>query len=528
MGSLISALSDSTIIPPLENPKKDEPLALIVDGVCDAWTQSHFIQFLKRSSIPFSKVSKTRGQNFAIIEFKTNKDRQFAYSFLSGCELSSKFELRPFHGYDPPIVPYATQSEILKFSSMNTQPIFNRLFPLALKPLSERLRIKIDCAKKYLYDVLPPGYELKIVPPPTYSKKAKLTEENLPIDLSFEDSSDSTIYHKTIELTIGYDADGEVAVGFNTSSQTYVTIAPVDASFGFPDEIVDLAHDFATFVKRSPFPPYDRNSFTGKWRHLWIRLSSNNEIMVTLITNGGLPLSEVQRLESLFKNRVQSFYWAKSDQSYYDASIPNRVLFGTPTITEHIGKYKFTIYPFNTFPSNITMFTNMMEKVIQIAELDNSTVLVDVGCGIGAQCIYLSSKVKRSVGFDPDEHLINVSLQNRDQNDVQNIFFFKGTAETGLNDVANNIASDEKTVCILNTSVPTPPVSSIKAIAKCDKVKKFVYITDCLYTFAYDAQRLILEGNELGTNPFKLTELELFDIQPKSQLSTLVALFVRE
>lgn len=528
MGNLISVLTDTTSIPPLESPEKDEPLALLVNGVCDAWTQMHFIQFLKRSGISFTKISKVRGQDFAIIEFKTNKDRQFAYNFLSGCELSNQFKLRPYHGYDPPPVPYATQAEIFKFSSMNTQPIFNRLFPLALIPLSERLKIKLEWAGKFLCDVLPPNYKLKIVPPLEYSKKAKLTEENFSIDFSFENSDESTKYHKTIELTVGYDGDGEVAVGFNTSSQTYVTIAPIDVSFGFPDEIVDLAHDFTMFVRKSPFPPFDKNSYTGKWRNLWIRLSSTNEIMVTVVTYGGLPLAEVQRLEKLFKDRVHSFYWAKSEQSNYDATTPNRVLFGTPSITERIGEYKFTIHPFNPFPTNLTMFSNMMEKVIKIAELDTSTVLVDVGCGIGPQCIYLSSKVKRVVGFDTNEHLINVAMQNKDQNEIKNTFFIKGTAETGLNDVANNITSDEKIVCILNTSIPTPPVSSIKAIASCNKVKKFVYITDYLYNFAYDAQRLLLDGNEIGTNPFKLAELELFDVQPKAQVSTLVALFIRE
>ncbi|KAK8863803.1 hypothetical protein M9Y10_011493 [Tritrichomonas musculus] len=528
MGNIYSSLTEKTTIPPLENPKKDEPCSLLINGVCDAWTQTHFIQFLRRSGIPFSKVNKTQGQDFAILFFKNNKDRQFAYNFLSECQLSNPFQIRPFHGYDPPQVPYATQTEILKYSSMNTQPIFNRLFPLAHKPLSERLKFKLDCASRCLNPVLPTDYPLKIVPPLEFSKNTKFEEADKSFDYSFQNSDEETKYHKTIELIVGYDADGEIAVGFNTCSRSFITIAPIDVSFGFPDEVVNLANDFAMFVKRSPFPPYDMNSLTGKWRNLLIRVSSRKEIMVVVVTNGGLPLKEVQTLEKLFKDRVQSLYWAKSDQSYYDETTPNRVLLGTPTITEQIGDYKFIIHPFAPFPYNLTMISNIMEKIVSMAGLDNSTILVDVGCGVGVQCIYLSSKVKRTVGFDTNEHLINSSMQNKDQNDIKNAFFIKGTAASGLSYVANNITNDEKIVCLLNSSDPAPPVSNIKAIAECEKVKKFVYISDSQCNFCYDAERLLLEGNELGTNPFKLVEVELFDVQPKSQLSTLVALFVRE
>ncbi|OHT02136.1 hypothetical protein TRFO_30898 [Tritrichomonas foetus] len=553
MGAIVSALSDTAPeIPPLENPKSDEPCALLVNGVCDAWSQPHFSQFLTRSNIPFTRVVKVRGEEFAIMEFKSNKDRQLAYNFLSGCQLTDqKFEVRPFHGYDPPPMPYATQAEIMKFSSLKTQSIYDRLYPLAEKDPSERLAIKLDTARQFLKDVISPDYKINIIPCP----------EN------YES-------HTTIELTVGYDEAGEIAVGFNNSSRTYVTIVPMDSSYDFPPQVQTIAQQFTHFVKRSPFPPYDNNSATGKWRTILIRLSSTGETMLVIVTYGGLPLSEIQRLETHFQGKVTSVYWAKSDQTHYDASTPNRVLMGTPSINEKIVckvsphfpvkgeklgdksgaiksqkstdkilensneilndsddivyEYKFSIHPFNPFPGNLTMFSLMIQKVAHLAEIDSHTVVVDVACGVGFDCICLASYAKRIVGFDPDEHMINGSLKNTENNEIKNAFFIKETAEKGLIDVTNNLTGDEKIVCILNTMNPAPYVSSIKAISLCTRVKKFVYITDSLYTFAYDCQRLLLEGNKTGAPPFMLSDIELFDFKPKSQISRIVGLFTRD
>lgn len=518
MGNVLSVLFSSTpTITPLQDPKPGEPCSLLVTGVCEAWTQSHLCQFLKRSNIPFSTVSKVRGQEFAILEFKSNKDRQFAYNFLSGCQLANNhFEVRPFHGYDPPTMPYATQAEILKYSTIPTQPIHDRLYPLAKKEETERLNIKVDLAKQYLKDIIPQGLELNIIS----------SESNYPHIESEDDETNDC--HLTIELTVGYSKSGEIAVGFNNSSKTYVTVHPVDSTFGLPSKIILISELFSDFVKESPFPPFDNNSLTGKWRNLLVRYSSTQEIMLVVVTYGGLPLKEIQRLEDLFQNRVQSLYWSKTDESYYDVTTPNRVLFGTPTIIEKIGSLKFAIQPFVRFPGNIKQFQKMMDWISTSAKIGKSTVLVDVGCGIGFSCIYLADKVKRSVGFDLDEHMINGSNKNVELNDLKNVFFLKGSAETGLDDLANNITANEEIVCLFNTINPTPPVSSIKAVASCNAVKKFVYISDSLYTFAYDIERFLLEGNTIGATPFTIDKLQLFDFQPLSQVSTVVGLFVRK
>ena len=507
MGSIVSALTDTApSIPPLDNPKSDEPCALLVNGVCDAWSESHFSQFLSRSHIPFSKATKVRGEGFAIMEFKSNKDRQIAYNFLSGCQLTDQpFEVRPFHGYDPPPMPYATQAEILKFSSLKTQSIYERLHPLADKTPEERISFKLNNANQFLKDIIPKDYVLKI-----------------------QECPQNCECHTTVELTVGYDENGEIAVGFNNSSRTYVTIAPIDSSYEFPNDVVNIAQQFTNFVKKSPFPPYDNNSITGKWRTILFRVSSTKEIMLIVVTFGGLPLFEIQRLEEAFKTRVKSLYWAKSDQTYYDASTPNRVLLGTPSISEKIGDLKFSIHPFNPFPDNITMYTKIMDRAAELAQLDSSTVFVDLACGIGFDCLYLNSRVKRTVGFDPDEHMINGSNKNTENNEIKTAFFIKESAEEGLNDVANNLAKDEKIVCMLNTINPAPPVSCVRAVMKCPSVKKFIYITDSLYTFAYDCQRLILEGNSLGAPPFKVANIELFDLKPKSQVSKILGFFVRD
>lgn len=508
MGSTLSLYASAPQIPPLDDPKDDEPCSLLVEGVCESWSQPRFARFLTKSNIPYSKTKKVRGESFAVIDFASNKDRRAAYYFLEGCQLSHNvFSLRPFRGYDPPPMPYATQAEIIKCSSLTTQPLIERLYPLYSLSDQEQLDYKVQNSRQFLKDILPQDINLKI-----------------------NSTSEDDLLHYYVELAVGYDNEGNTRVGFNTSSRTNVTVQQIDESLLFPSEICNIASTFTDFVSSSPFPPYDNNSDTGKWRNALIRVSTTGEIMLIIATFGGLPLSEINRLVDNFKydSNVKSFYWIKAERTNYDVTSPNRVLQGSPFITEHIGDLKFSIQPFTPFPFNISSYQKMLNKIVEKAHLSKKTVFVDISCGIGVACLMFSNKVKRTVGIDQSIHSINGANKNTEMNEIKNAFFVNATAEQILFDLANNLSGEENLVCFYDSMIPGPPVTNMTSVRNCQLVKTFIYVSDSPYTFAYDAQRILMDEKAHNTTPFKLDDVELFDFEPCSNSVRIVGIYTRK
>ena len=503
MGSLLSALVESDpAIPPLQDPADDEPCALLITGVCDSWSQPRFIRFLSRLGLPYKTVIKRRGEDFAVVHFANNDDRRTVYQYLAGCQLAdSVFTVKPFVDYDPPPMPFATQEEILTFSKLKRSTIHERLFPLGEMPHEERLRTK-------------------------KASVAEFTQEVITGDLVFHEMPNDAQQHICVELLVGFDESGNVGVGFNSGSRTNVTIVTVDETFHLPERVVNVAREFAAFVDQSLFPPFDSNSDTGKWKALRMRHTSAGELMMVVVTFGGLPLFELQRLVETFTGKVESLHWVKGDRGIFDVRSPNRVIHGANFLEETISGLKFGVQPFSKFPSNLTAYGKMMERVCEMAHVDSNTVFMDVCCGVGTACLLVAAHVKRTVGIDKDEHMVNGAMKNTEMSEIKNAFFACGSCEQSLLDVANNVAAGERIVCYMDTMNAGPHVQDMKAIRKCARVGTFLYVTESPYTFSYDCQRILLSEKEEGA-PFTLETVELFDFAETLPTVTMVGVFTR-
>jgi 23S rRNA (uracil1939-C5)-methyltransferase len=296
--------------------------------------------------------------------------------------------------------------------------------------------------------------------------------------------------------------------------------------------VAELTTDFANFVENSLFPPFDYNSDTGKWRNVVLRCTREGRTMMVVTTFGGLPLKEVEGLVDHYQGIVTSLHWVKSDRLSYGPGSPNRVLCGSSFITERIGALQFAVLPFSPFPTNITVYQNILEHVAKAIALDQSTVFVDVGCGIGLACLFLSSRAKRCVGIDQDEHFIHGSKKNAEMNETRNAYFVHSDREHDcdqiLLDLSNNMSTGERIVCFFDTMNSGPPVKTLKAVRNCEKVDTLVYCSESAYTFSYDCEQLLFESaEEVRGAPFTLKSVDLFPFSSYSQNAKSVAVFTR-
>ena len=204
---------------------------------------------------------------------------------------------------------------------------------------------------------------------------------------------------------------------------------------------------FDDFLKDSPLPPYDASAHTGFWRFLTIRASRRTrQCMLVIVhspTSGGQGeqvdwsatvdqererlLAMLQKAKLPVPNQepieITSVYF----QEYEGLSNPKpddpvTLAYGKPTIEEQLGKCIFHISPGAFFQVNTPgaeiLFAKVVEKVKEVSEDPQNTLLFDVCCGtgtIGLTCMK-EGVVGKVVGIDISQAAIRDAKKNAEAN----------------------------------------------------------------------------------------------------------------
>jgi SAM-dependent methyltransferase len=94
-------------------------------------------------------------------------------------------------------------------------------------------------------------------------------------------------------------------------------------------------------------------------------------------------------------------------------------------MNEHIERFNTAARQYTTdrYPGR----ARCMEKVLDLLSPQGADVVLDVGCGPGAQLIRLSPLIRSGIGIDPAERMIAQAVRAAD--DCPNLRFHVGTAE---------------------------------------------------------------------------------------------------
>ncbi len=228
------------------------------------------------------------------------------------------------------------------------------------------------------------------------------------------------------------------------------------------------------FVEEKGIPAYDEKTGKGLLRHIMTRVGFNTgEVMVVLVINGStLPNSEeLVRLltgegswdggrsgdgEGGRDGRNSSACGESSEHGEGSGSddlnvgIPgiksiylninkentnvilgekNVLLYGSETITDTIGKYRFIISPHSFFQVNPVQTEVLYGKALQYARLTGNETVFDLYCGIGTISLFLSERAKKVIGVEVVEAAISDARRNAQINGVTNTEFHVGEAE---------------------------------------------------------------------------------------------------
>ncbi len=190
------------------------------------------------------------------------------------------------------------------------------------------------------------------------------------------------------------------------------------------------------FVSEFKLKIYDEKDHKGLLRHVMIRHSEAlGGYMVVLVVNGlEIPKESILRdrlLEAVpeIKSLIFNENTTKGNRVL---GFKNRVIAGSETIEDQIGKLKFEISPLSFFQVNPTQTEILYGKALEFADLKGEETVFDIYCGIGTISLFLAEKAKKVVGVEVIAESIEDAKANALRNGYDNCEFFTGKAEEVL------------------------------------------------------------------------------------------------
>jgi len=132
-------------------------------------------------------------------------------------------------------------------------------------------------------------------------------------------------------------------------------------------------------------------------------------------------------------------------------------------------KYNFN---FNkSFGQNFIFDTNLLNSIVDDAEVDKDTVVLEIGCGAGTLTKQIAKRVKRVVGYEIDKNLYPILQENLQDCDNVEIVF-KDIMKEDMVNLEQNLG--EKYVIIANLPYYITTPILFKFLNEATNLKRFV------------------------------------------------------
>jgi 23S rRNA (uracil1939-C5)-methyltransferase len=329
-------------------------------------------------------------------------------------------------------------------------------------------------------------------------------------------------YRNKVQLPIGR-INGEIVIGFySPRSHNIVDINSCLIQNSIADKIVKLTREWIIDNKIEPATVDGEFNPNGILRHLMIRNGfKTGEVMIVLVaTTENIP--ELQKYINLMSESIEGL---KSIVVNINKNNTNVILgdecvtvFGSDTIQDYIGDYKFNISPLSFFQVNPKQTEVLYNKALEFADLTGSETVFDAYCGTGTITLFLSQKAKKVYGVEIIEPAIINARENAVINNVDNVEFFVGKSEEIIpNLIKDNIVAD---VIVVDPPRKGCDIKLLETIAE-SGVAKIVYVSCDPSTLARDLK--ILESK--GYQTIKVQPVDMF---PETYHVESVALLVKE
>ena len=314
-------------------------------------------------------------------------------------------------------------------------------------------------------------------------------------------------YRNKVQLPIGL-VNGQLKIGFFAPrSHEIVDMESCLIQDEIADKVVRITREW---IQKNNIKPYNIDGHydeNGILRHIMIRRGfTTNEVMVVIVTNG----KELPHKDEFINEIVNNIPGIKSIIQNINSKPTNVILgeecitlWGEPTISDYIGKFKFNISPLSFFQVNPKQTEVLYSKALEYAGLTGNETVFDAYCGTGTITLFLSQKAKQVYGVEIVPQAIENAKINAVENNVDNVQFYVGKSEEIIPNLINQgIKAD---VIVVDPPRKGCDIKLLEAITNIN-AEKIVYVSCDPSTLARDLA--ILEQKNYKTQ--KIQPVDMF------------------
>lgn len=502
-------------------------------------------------------VHKVRiGSGKAFISFASEKERDEAITKLDNQEYKGKILMAKIASpkYDPLTKRLRIDPEAHADEGPDECPtgddVNSKVCPLWNKTYEEQLKIK-ECDMR---SVLNMAKQLNKICPRLQKDAPKLyswTQKNTKVCCQFDGVTPSPIltgYRNKCEFNVGRNGVLGFRMGRYKESSERVVYPPSNCPIINKTmfKILEAFQDFLLNQDATKLKGFDNVTHEGNVRQLTIRTNQKNECLV-IVDMHPQELSqaelehEIENIVTILKTyeEVVSIYFNVSQKGHLtDAEQTLRLVYGQSHLYEYLtvmpdSPLKFRIGPTSFFQVNTKAAEQLYSSIIDLAQLDSKSLVLDVGCGTGTIALSLARKVGYVIGIEIVGSAIKDAKANAQENNITNVSFFAGRAEDLINEsiaILKGKLEDQNKKGEIVAIVDPPRTgfnnSFVKSL-RASNIKKIIYVA-CDAKANTNLVSLCRPSSKayLGT-PFVPVRAKAFDLFPATRFCELVLVYER-
>lgn len=311
-------------------------------------------------------------------------------------------------------------------------------------------------------------------------------------------------YRNKVQLPVG-KVNGKAQIGFY-APRTH-QIIDMDKCL-IQDEVGDKVIQIVRgWIEKYNIETYDELSNSGLIRHVMVRKGfKTSQVMVVVVSTS----RKVQHIDELVNELTEKVEGIKSIVLNINQKDTNVILgsecitlWGSPAISDYIGKFLFDISPLSFFQVNPYQTEILYNKALEYAALTGIETVFDAYCGTGTISLFLAQKAKKVYGVEIVEDAVINAKDNAVRNNIKNVEFITGESEKVIPQlISQGIHAD--------TAVVDPPrkgcgIELLNALALMQP-DRIVYVSCDPGTLARDLG--ILDG--LGYHAVEIQPVDMF------------------
>lgn len=240
-------------------------------------------------------------------------------------------------------------------------------------------------------------------------------------------------YRNKAQIPVRY-INGELATGFfRKNSHDLVPVENFHIQHVEIDQAIVVVRDI---LRELAISAYDEATQKGLVRHVVVKRGHySGEMMLILVVNDQqLPheATLVERIVAQLPNVVSIVLNTNQQQTNVIMGRHNRVLYGQSYYSDTMLGMTFHISANSFYQVNTSQAETLYQVAIDAAQLTGTETVLDAYCGIGTISLALATKAQKVYAMEIVPEAIQMANRNAEMNQVSNVHFATGKAETIL------------------------------------------------------------------------------------------------